>query len=211
MAAQKKQENIITEAPQTTVPQAKQENTIREAPQTAPPEKKQENVIREAPSATPPQNKQDNILQEAPQAASSQRQGSIIKEAPQAAPSQNKQENIVREVAQATPSQDGQGNIVRETVATQNSPKSRVAATLLCLFLGGFGIHRFYVGKIITGIIQLILVVFSLGHGQDDVTKDVILSDMHIVVGIIVSIWILVDLITIICGKFKDKQGRRIV
>ena len=28
------------------------------------------------------------------------------------------------------------------------SPKSRLAAILLCVFLGGLGIHRFYVGKI---------------------------------------------------------------
>ncbi|MBQ3755018.1 MAG: TM2 domain-containing protein, partial [Clostridia bacterium] len=35
------------------------------------------------------------------------------------------------------------------------SPKSRLVATLLCFFLGGLGIHRFYVGKVGTGILYL--------------------------------------------------------
>jgi len=39
------------------------------------------------------------------------------------------------------------------------SPKSRLAAALLAFFLGGLGIHRFYVGKIGTGV----LMIFTLG------------------------------------------------
>ncbi|WP_424769360.1 TM2 domain-containing protein [Paenibacillus sp. sgz302251] len=62
------------------------------------------------------------------------------------------------------------------------SEKSFVAALLLCLLLGGFGIHRFYVGKIGTGILQLI----TLGG---------------------FGIWSLIDLVVIIVSKFKDKQG----
>lgn len=60
--------------------------------------------------------------------------------------------------------------------------KSKVAALLLCLFLGGLGVHRFYVGKIGTGIIQLL----TLGG---------------------LGIWALIDLIFIICDKFTDKDG----
>ena len=62
------------------------------------------------------------------------------------------------------------------------STKSRLAALLLCIFLGGLGIHRFYVGKVGTGILWL----FTGG---------------------MFGIGALVDLILIACGSFKDKYG----
>jgi TM2 domain-containing membrane protein YozV len=64
----------------------------------------------------------------------------------------------------------------------EKSDKNFVVAILLCLFVGVFGVHRFYVGKIGTGIIQLI----TLGG---------------------LGIWAFIDLIMIIVGAFKDKQG----
>lgn len=67
----------------------------------------------------------------------------------------------------------------------QVSDKGYVPAILICLFLGGLGVHRFWVGKIGTGILQLL----TLGG---------------------LGIWALIDLIMIICGKFTDKQGRLI-
>ncbi|MGG4142238.1 TM2 domain-containing protein [Paenibacillus algorifonticola] len=65
------------------------------------------------------------------------------------------------------------------------SDKSFVAAILLCFFLGSFGIHRFYAGKVGTGILMLV----TLGC---------------------FGIWTLIDLIMIICGAFKDSEGREI-
>jgi TM2 domain-containing membrane protein YozV len=67
----------------------------------------------------------------------------------------------------------------------QVSPKGYVPAILICLFLGMFGIHRFWVGKIGTGILMLL----TLGGA---------------------GIWNLIDLVMIIVGKFTDKQGRLI-
>lgn len=62
------------------------------------------------------------------------------------------------------------------------SDKSRTVALLLCIFLGGLGIHRFYVNKIGTGILWLCTGgCFGIGY--------------------------LVDLILIICGSFTDKAG----
>ncbi|WP_028609298.1 TM2 domain-containing protein [Paenibacillus harenae] len=67
----------------------------------------------------------------------------------------------------------------------EKSPKSFVAALLLCFFLGTLGIHRFYAGKIGTGILQII----TLGG---------------------LGIWVLVDFIMIVISKFTDSEGRRI-
>lgn len=65
------------------------------------------------------------------------------------------------------------------------SPKSKIVALLLAIFLGYLGIHRFYVGKIGTGIIWLLTAgVFGIG-------------------------WV-VDIIWIIIGGFKDSYGRRL-
>ena len=45
------------------------------------------------------------------------------------------------------------------------SPKSRLAAALLAWFLGVIGIHRFYVGKVGTGIL-MILTLGGLGPNR---------------------------------------------
>ena len=66
------------------------------------------------------------------------------------------------------------------------SPKSRTVALLLCLFLGWLGAHRFYVGKVGTGIL------------------------MPLTLGGFFGIWVMVDLIFIVCGIFRDKEGRRV-
>ncbi len=66
-----------------------------------------------------------------------------------------------------------------------SSPKSRLVALLFCLFLGALGVHRFYVGKVGTGILQLI----TLGG---------------------VGLWVLIDLIMIAAGSFRDKEGLRL-
>lgn len=63
--------------------------------------------------------------------------------------------------------------------------KRILPAFLLCFFLGVFGAHRFYVGKIGTGILQLV----TLGG---------------------LGIWALIDFIMIIVGAFTDANGIKI-
>lgn len=72
------------------------------------------------------------------------------------------------------------------------SEKSWVATLLLCVFLGSFGAHRFYVGKIGTGIAMFLIMLLLgwLGIGL-----------------LICGIWSLIDLIMICIGSFKTKEG----
>ena len=67
----------------------------------------------------------------------------------------------------------------------EKSEKDWLTTLLLCIFLGGIGVHRFYAGKIETGILQLLT---AGGCG----------------------IWVLIDLIMIITGSFTDKDGKKI-
>ena len=45
-------------------------------------------------------------------------------------------------------------------------PKSRVAAGVLGILLGGFGVHRFYLGYTNIGIIQILVTIFTCGLGS---------------------------------------------
>ena len=63
-----------------------------------------------------------------------------------------------------------------------SSQQDWLVALLSCFFIGVIGAHRFYVGKIGTGL----LMVFTLGG---------------------LGIWTFIDLILIIVGKFKNKDG----
>ncbi len=67
-----------------------------------------------------------------------------------------------------------------------DSPKSRLACLLLCLFLGLLGAHRFYVGKTGTAILML-CTAGGLG------------------------VWAIVDLIFIISGSFRDNRDLRVI
>ncbi len=62
------------------------------------------------------------------------------------------------------------------------SVKNRLAALLLCFFLGVLGVHRFYAGKTGTGILYILTAGFA-------------------------GIGVIVDFIMILCGSFTDKAG----
>ncbi len=61
--------------------------------------------------------------------------------------------------------------------------ESRLVTTLLAFFLGIFGAHRFYLGKIGTALAML----FTLGG---------------------LGIWALIDFIFAVSGYMKDKEGK---
>ena len=67
------------------------------------------------------------------------------------------------------------------------NPKGRsyVVTLLLAFFLGGFGIHRFYTGYILIGIVQLLT---CGGCG----------------------LWAIIDLIAIALNKYNDAQGKEL-
>jgi len=79
-------------------------------------------------------------------------------------------------------------------------PKKWLTALLLCIFLG-FG-HRFYTGKIGTGILMLLL----------DLTGWACLSEAAIQPLLLIFlagyyVWWIIDLVYICTGKFTDARG----
>ena len=62
----------------------------------------------------------------------------------------------------------------------QSPPKSWFVTLVLAIFLGALGVHRFYTGKIVTGILMLLT---AGGCG----------------------IWWLIDVVMIAAGAFNDK------
>lgn len=69
--------------------------------------------------------------------------------------------------------------------------KSQLAAGLLGVFLGGFGVHRFYLGYVGIGIAQILVTVFTCGIGW---------------------IWGFIEGILILTGNInKDAQGEPLI
>lgn len=68
---------------------------------------------------------------------------------------------------------------------TAVNDKNFVLVATLCFLLGVFGVHRFYCGKIISGV----LMVFTIGR---------------------LGIWALVDFVIVCFGEFTDSQRRKI-
>lgn len=79
------------------------------------------------------------------------------------------------------------------------SDKSKLAAILFAAFLGGLGVHRFYLGRTRSALLMLamsliggITTAIGIGHA----------------ITFLVSCWCLVDLVCICIGKLTDAYGR---
>jgi hypothetical protein len=70
-----------------------------------------------------------------------------------------------------------------ESPISNDGQKDWLTTLLLCVFLGGIGIHRFYTGHTAIGVVQLI----TLGG---------------------CGIWSLIDLIMIVTNSYTDVNGR---
>lgn len=66
------------------------------------------------------------------------------------------------------------------------SGKSKMTAGLLGLLLGGFGVHRFYLGNVGIGIAQIAVTLITCGAG---------------------ALWGFIEGILILAGEWKDKDG----
>lgn len=69
---------------------------------------------------------------------------------------------------QQIPGQQPMQVIVNNYLSNNNSPKDKKVALLLCFFFGGLGVHRFYEGRIGTGILWMFTCgLFGIGWLAD--------------------------------------------
>jgi TM2 domain-containing membrane protein YozV len=74
------------------------------------------------------------------------------------------------------------------TSGEREAVKSKIAAGLFGIFLGGFGVHRFYLGYVGIGILQIVVTIITLGWG---------------------GLWGFIEGILILTGTIdKDAEGR---
>jgi hypothetical protein len=114
-------------------------------------------------------------------------------------------------------------------LAEEVSQKSRLAVTLLScpvLYVGLFGAHRFYMGKIKTAVLMLLLgvaaaicyfsymaVFFTTFMEFDEAEPPLVMFlilGLSWLFGMAVGIWALIDFIIAVTGNFKDSQGKPI-
>lgn len=88
---------------------------------------------------------------------------------------------------------------VAVTSAASGEAKSKLAAGLLGIFLGAFGVHNFYLGYTSKAVTQLVLTIVGIVLNCIGIGALVVFG---------VSIWALVEGIMILVGKIdKDAKG----
>ena len=111
--------------------------------------------------------------------------------------------------------------ILKDDKTNAVSIKSRKVDTLLCFFLGFFGVHRLYEGKFGSGIFRLvssllIIIIGSILAIMNVISFEifpihiVILGILWIVLICILSVWQFIDMLLILYGDSRDASGNRI-
>lgn len=72
-------------------------------------------------------------------------------------------------------------------MGTPTSDKSRAVAFILALLFGVLGFHRMYLGKVVSGVVMLILTLTFIGLW-------------------ITAFWALIDIVMILVGKMEDSK-----
>ena len=99
------------------------------------------------------------------------------------------------------------------------SPKSRLVLMLLACLLGNLGAHRFYAGRYAGGAGLLVLFMLGLAGATSGSVALPISPDEQLELWLAVSVgglalllagsaWVLVDIISVGRGKFRDGMGR---
>lgn len=89
--------------------------------------------------------------------------------------------------------------VALQTVPAGVEQKSKLVAGLLGIFLGSFGVHNFYLGRIAIGVIQLVLSLIGW----------IMCCCYFIGLIIVIPVWIwsIIEAIMILCGAIK-KDGK---
>lgn len=86
--------------------------------------------------------------------------------------------------------QGAQQTVNNGTVNSGATPKSKLVAGLLGIFLGGWGVHNFYLGYTKKGILQIVLTLVTCG---------------------VAALWGFIEGILILCGNINtDANGNRL-
>jgi len=84
------------------------------------------------------------------------------------------------------------------------SPKSQMITLFLLIFFGPLGAHRFYVGKILTGIFYLIA-------GSTTIILKVLEFKWELIAIVVLIFIIAMDLYALYSDSFTDSKGRLVI
>ncbi len=87
--------------------------------------------------------------------------------------------------------------------------KNQLIALLLCLFIGSLGVHRYYMGRVGSGVAMLLLYL----SGFFAFLFTIRYRGLYVLAAIAFVgffVWWIIDLISIATGKMKDGEGREL-